>query len=554
MAAATKPDIASLLGQSAFSAAECESALQGRTPLPQQLGNSVVRLCLVSGLRRHVTLARSAEMAELCTYEGQEVFTRARNARLIMSNEVPAREQMMTAATQPYCIWHPDVAREETYRRVAEEFPGMRYQVGRACAVAGYARLYHELDLLPDPSIAEEAREAAQAGGIGKAGSREIYESIMAAPMRYAVMNDYNVTIELDMPPPGALLNADTAVRASLEARSKYHQHFRSWHYFNITEDWGIGLEKVELGPAKLMENEVELLAAPLPADLPTMNKDLLILAAAYEGNVDRYARLRRPGCSVPYELHCLVPGVHRSTAMAMWLARNPDIMKVVADHWDSSMVVALRRAIHARHVMNNSISRLLPDATPFVPHDELPYWIWYPTLPSPHIMCELAQARPAMRSQCARACVAGNHQWAYTKIMDMPGEEEGDADGASKSERIPLASDPFLQKEAESSGNREFYVSDLKRRRAELGLPPRPSRRIQDQEWKLAIPWQVGDTSSAELLGFLQDSGSSVVHVGQDWGMWECLGAELGRVRLHLSSQPEAIARARKEEGGGGC
>jgi hypothetical protein len=41
----------------------------------------------------------------------------------------------------------------------------MRYQVGRACAAAGYFDLYKELDLLPDVSIAEEAPGGNTEGG-----------------------------------------------------------------------------------------------------------------------------------------------------------------------------------------------------------------------------------------------------------------------------------------------------------------------------------------------------------------------------------------------------
>lgn len=66
---------------------------------------------------------------------------------------------------QPYCIWYPDIAREDTYRELAERYPSMRYQVGRACAAAGYVDLYKELCLLPDISIAEEARESDTPGG-----------------------------------------------------------------------------------------------------------------------------------------------------------------------------------------------------------------------------------------------------------------------------------------------------------------------------------------------------------------------------------------------------
>jgi hypothetical protein len=407
--------ITRLLGQTAFSAADCESALRGQT-LPEHLGNGDVQLCLVSGIRQHAAFARSAEVADLCCTPRQEMFVRARNARLIMSDEVPSYELMGDKGSYPYCIWYPDVASEDTYRKLAVAYPDMRYQVGRACAVAGYAQLYRELDLLPDPCIAEEAREAGRANE----GSRQIFEHIMAAPVRYSVMNDYDLTVTLDRPKPGAFLNADTAVRATLTGRKRYVDCFRRWTYFNITEGWGIGLETVEIEPAELTEDEVDLLASPLPLDLPTMHKDLLILVSAYEGNFDRYARLRRPGCSVEYELHCLVPGVYRSTAMALWLSRNPDIMHMVAAGWDKNEVSALRRAIHARHVMNNDTHHLL-DADPPVPDDELPYWIWYPTLPSDHTLCTLAEARPAMRAQCARACIAAGYRSAYIKIMDMP-------------------------------------------------------------------------------------------------------------------------------------
>jgi len=521
---AASESITRLLSQTAFSAADCESALRGET-LPENLGNRVVQLCLVSGIRQHASFARLAEVTDLCRTAGQEMFARARNARLIMSDEMPGPELMGDKTSYPYCIWYPDVASEDTYRKVAAAYPDIRYQVGRACAVAGYAQLYRELDLLPDPCIAEEAREAGRANE----GSRQIFEQIMAAPVRYSVMNDYELTITLDRPKAGAFLNADTAVLVTLARRDKFADGFRSWRYFNITEDWGIGLEKVKLGPARLTDDEVALLASPLPFDLPTMHKDLLILVAAFEGNLDRYARLRRPGHSVEYELHCLVPGVYHSTAMALWLERNPDVMRVVAAAWDDE-VSALRRAIHARHVMNNDTHRLL-DADPPVPDDELPYWIWYPTLPSVRTLCTLAEARPAMRPQCARACIASGQRLAYTKIMDMPDQDLVDLG------QVSLSADLHLMYEAKASPDHDFYLRDMERRREERekrGLKPERDHYIY---WKRYIPWREGDISSTTLLGSLMDSGSCVVHEYQDWGMWESLGAELGRVRLYLSS-----------------
>lgn len=198
------------LSQTDFSPVDCESALKGQK-LPENLGHMAARLCLISGIRHHLAFARSPEVTDLCRTAGQEIFARARNARLIMSEEVPGSELMGNKALYPYCIWHPDVASEDTYRKLAAACPDMRYQVGRACAVAGYDQLYHELDLLPDPCIAEEAREAS----CDSDGSRHIFEQIMAAPLRYSVMNDYDLTVELDRPKPGAFLNADTAVRAT---------------------------------------------------------------------------------------------------------------------------------------------------------------------------------------------------------------------------------------------------------------------------------------------------------------------------------------------------
>ncbi|KAK0651161.1 hypothetical protein B0T16DRAFT_434432 [Cercophora newfieldiana] len=386
------------LARTRFSEPDCLSALRGEA-LPENLGNDVARLCLVAGIRQHLSFAKCSEVEQLCAQDNGPItntFSRARNARLIMSNEIPTPEQMDGAASYPYCIWYPDLAREDTYRKLVAAFPDMRYQVGRACAVAGYVDLYLELGLLPDVSIAEEARESGQ-------GSLRIFNHIMAAPVRYSVMNDYDLTVELHTPKPGAFLNADTAVCGSLDGRKAFSKAFGPWRYFNITEDWGIAETSTRIQPAILREDESALLGTPLPFDLPTIHKDLLILAAATEGNVDRYVRLRRPQRSVYGELHCLVSGIYKSTAMALWLESNPDVMHIVAAAWDKDDVSALRRAIYARHVMNNDTSRLLK-ADPPVPDEELPYWIWYPTLPSTHTLVKLAEARPAMRQQCIRA------------------------------------------------------------------------------------------------------------------------------------------------------
>jgi hypothetical protein len=157
----------------------------------------------------------------------------ARNARLIMSNEVP---NMPIDDVKPYCIWYPDVASEDTYRKLARQYPDMVYSIGRACAVAGYDKLYYELDILPDVSIAEEARDNAS-----KPGSKALFDHIMSQPVCYAVLNDYNRTANIESPRSPAFMNGDTAVRSLLEVRVGLDK-LKEWtdhkgHYFDIVED-----------------------------------------------------------------------------------------------------------------------------------------------------------------------------------------------------------------------------------------------------------------------------------------------------------------------------
>jgi hypothetical protein len=523
-----------LLSQSAFRAGECFSALHGRK-LPLNLGGQTARLCVIGGLRKHIDFANSDAVDELCRAPGQEVFARARNAGMIMNDQLPGTKLLEHRSWYPYCIWYPRVASEETYRRLAAAVPDMRYQVGRACAVAGYFQLYDELDLLPDPTIAEEARENKQGPAAG--GAALIYERIMAAPTRYSVMNDYERTVELDNAKPGAHLNADTAVVASLEQRKRPAEDYGSaWKYFDITEDGGIDVKTVELPPTRLSASEAALLDSPLPVDLPTIHKDLMILVAAFEGNLDRYARLRRPGRSIEYELHCVLHGIYKSTALAHWLDRNREIMELVAASWHPREVKALKRAILARRVINNDIHHII-NANPAVPDDELLYWIWHPTLPSQWTLLKLSEARPAMRSQCARACMAGGMRDTYLTIMDMR-DDHGNS----------VSIDRFLKEESETCPDHKFFCADITRRMADQGLDRLPY--AHDDMWKASIPWRDADISSTSLYSSLGDDCHTVVHEGQEWGMYEELGAELGRVRLYLSSLPEIRARARDSEG----
>jgi hypothetical protein len=187
--------------------------------------------CVVYGIRHHDAFARSESIEILCSTSPKKDFARPRNARLIMSNEVP---EMPTDNVRPYCIWYPDIASENTYRQVAKLCPEMRYTVGRACAVAGYDKLYHELDLLPEASIA--------------------------------------VRSSLDM-------------RRGIQTNGRYEADDRSEHYFDICEDHKIAETSPEeyVDITALAPDHEELLYTPILSHLPAINKDPLILMAAYE-------------------------------------------------------------------------------------------------------------------------------------------------------------------------------------------------------------------------------------------------------------------------------
>lgn len=229
-----------------------------------------------------------------------------------MSGVIPA--SMEEPDEIPYCIWRPDVPSEDTLRALIQRYPNVIYHAARACAVAGYISLYKELsrNILPEVHVAEEACHAS--AGRNVQGSEEIYQHIMAHGVKYAVMDDYQRTVNISNPRVISL-NGDTAVYSNLAARQAYkdpgprHSHSTS-HYFNITEDWG--LDDHDCGTPQPPADFVPLLYAPLPTDLPPINKDMLILLAAYHGNIDRYARLRRPKM-VEFEQECIIYGIHHN-------------------------------------------------------------------------------------------------------------------------------------------------------------------------------------------------------------------------------------------------
>jgi len=449
----------------------CQAALRGEKLPPGDVNavSTIIQLCTLRGIRYHHGFA-----TELRDTPGYPAFTRALNARAIMSNIIPV---ITHDAAVPYCIWYPDVASEDTYRELARCYPQMRYQVGRACAVAGYSSLYKELDLLPDISIAEEAQDSVirsrRNGGEDNRGSADILQHIVEQPVRWQVMNDYTRGLETDKPLRARHgLNGDTAVVSTLQLKRSFdmlRKEFSRFEndnsrlrvpysidaelapcYFNITEDWNIDeytscaddaivTEPADRG-AKRPASEAmqELLWSPLPIDLPWGDKDLLILMAAYHGDVDRYARLRRPLHVSMAERNCIVRGIYHNTPFARWCSLQPDM-------------AGYSNAITARFIMSDDLSRIADGAEPGDDRG-LPRQIWYPRPAAAATYRELARRKPAAIPAVARALVIANYQDIWDELLD--------------------SIEPYreLMKEADASPNKH-YLESLRRICAQRGI-----------------------------------------------------------------------------------
>ena len=204
-----------------------------------------------------------------------------------------------------------------------------------------------------------------------------------------------------------------------------------------VGDGWGRPQEeKYRYVPRQSNEEMLALLWNPLPRDLPPGNKDLLIVMAAYYGNVDRYERLRRPMYVSPHWVHeaCIVRGIHHNTMFAKWWSLQQTDSKEI------------HRAINARFIMNNDLSRITDDT----PDEALPSQIWYPLRAQPATYVEYARRKPRMKPEVARALIVCNYQNEWDELDFEPFHE--------------------LITEAAASPN-PHYLRDLQRRCKERGI-----------------------------------------------------------------------------------
>ena len=389
--------------------------------------------------------------------------------------------------------------RRPTYRELVKRYPQLKYQVGRACAVAGYTDLFRGLNLVPEVHLAEEARDNS---------SSQIFEDIMTHRDKFSIMNDYNLSVSDETcSHPLQCLNGDTAVRSSLDIKRKFSREKHGFWlksediYFNITED--LCLDTVDYTPASITaakKTATEYLYTALPRDLPALDKDVLIVVAASNGDVDRYTRLHRPGWYLSAEHGCIIRGIYHNTFFAKWWSTH-------GQKSESPVGIGIERPLTARAIMNNDLSRI--DATTI-----MPYCIWYPKVPSQSTLELLMARRPDMAHEVAGACVVGNYVNMYDELDPLP--------------------HPGLRAEARASAN-SHYLQHLERKLRDGGdeLAKRVNGQRSRQGWKLYTKDNAFDAAFASLA---QDVCAQDASSGFGW-IYDDLCARISPIELHVSA-----------------
>ena len=233
----------------------------------------------------------------------------------------------------------------------------------------------------------------------------------------------------------------------------------------------------------------------PLPDELPpNVNPELLLLHAAHTGNIDRYVRLRDSLQRRSFdEMACVTRGIYHNTMFAKWWSLQPDIHE--------RHNTSVRRAINARYIMNNEISRITDET----PEHDLPYLIWYPDWPCEETLIELVQRKPSMMQQIARTCIVANYGDAWNKINPTPHF--------------------WLYEEArDRRGGGSFFCKDIERRSREMGIDIREDPGSYE-DWKRISLWslhrkQVLHVPKGE---FLRDLLSRESGPFEEWCYDEC-------------------------------
>jgi hypothetical protein len=254
----------------------------------------------------------------------------------------------------------------------------------------------------------------------------------------------------------------------------------------------------------------IPLLYNPLPANLPTVQKDILILAAAHHGDSNRYVRLRRPSL-VEGEIDCLVRGIYHFPMFAKWCSLQ-DVPRL----GNPRSKARIKAAINARLIMSNEIHHITAET----PGNEIPYCIWHPQVATAATYTDLARRRPSMKLQAAQACIVADYQTAYQDLD--PGH------------------DPALWTETEISPN-PFYLQD------QQGKAPEGSPKSQwySESWKLYTSKDARRPSSEVVLDRISRFD---IEISQDW-VYDCSNADFTQIESTTCASKETRVKRLEEE-----
>ncbi|KAL2128570.1 hypothetical protein VTI74DRAFT_9011 [Chaetomium olivicolor] len=245
---------------------------------------------------------------------------------------------------------------------------------------------------------------------------------------------------------------------------------------------------------------------------------------AAYEGNVDRYHRLRRPKM-VHGEEEAAIRGIYHSTSFAKFWHTDED---GCATDWRPDA------AVMARFIMVNDLSCIPEGLDDTGRLWEFPTVIWHPLLPREETLQELVRRRPnnaSLRESVAIACIAADYFMTYV-VLNMP---------------------PSLRlwQQALKSPN-PFYAEDLKEKAACCGWPGVVKGKLPEQYGNWYGQQALDMAPTTTLLIPIERSHGIVEEVGcvGMYERWE-LEANAASWKLYMCASEELRDKVDREPKG---
>lgn len=254
-----------------FATGFCEDMIHSNA-LPGSPGLEVVQRYVFHETRCHVNFAR-----ELRGLSGR--LTWSPNTLNIMSNRIPDMRALTTSR-----IAYRIPASQATFQELLQRCSQMAYFVGRVCAIAGDTDMYRERDLHPEGYNAEESYDD---------GGLTVINALISQPIKYRVLNATKglLIMELRVSWLSRLTHASGSClihsrASSVQPAAKFStiRTLVSIYVSSILP--GISVDAYICVPWNVDQEIVLLLLySPLPADLTTIQRDIIVSAAAYCGD-----------------------------------------------------------------------------------------------------------------------------------------------------------------------------------------------------------------------------------------------------------------------------